>query len=94
MLARRLAGEMSSAKRRRLSQTRQEQYAGPGMVVTAETDVLRGHGTYEREGRLLSSVSGTLERINKLIAVLPCKSRSATALPCICCCAFLNGANS
>lgn len=35
----------------------------------------RGHGTYEDEGYLKSSVAGVKEEVNKLISVRPLKSR-------------------
>ena len=50
-------------------------YMGPGDTVTAELDVLRGHGTYNRDGRLVSTLSGTVQRINKLVKVQPPKAR-------------------
>ena len=34
-----------------------------------------GHGTYVREGVLLASVGGVVQRVNKLISVTPLKSR-------------------
>lgn len=35
----------------------------------------RGHGTYEEDGYLKSSVAGLKEEVNKLISVRPLKSR-------------------
>lgn len=35
----------------------------------------RGHGTYEDEGFLKSSVAGVVEKVNKVILVHPLKSR-------------------
>ncbi len=63
-----------AAKRRRTGQAA-EQYMGPGDCVTRETDVLRGHGTYNRAGQLTATLSGTVERINKLVKVQPPKAR-------------------
>ena len=37
--------------------------------------VCRGHGTYLVDGKLLASVAGTVEKVNKLIYVQPPKSR-------------------
>jgi exosome complex component RRP4 len=49
---------------------------GLRVVGPGEGDVLRGHGTYTSgHGRLLSCVSGVLERINKLVTVQPRKAR-------------------
>ena len=49
----------------------------PGEVITADsTQFLRGHGTYiDDRGRLVASVAGTVERVNKLISVRPPKAR-------------------
>ena len=58
----------------------------PGQVIatsSAETNdedsFLRGHGTYvervEKEDRLVASVCGTVQRVNKLVTVVPfCES--------------------
>lgn len=35
----------------------------------------RGHGTYEDENKLNSSVAGVKEQVNKLISIRPLKSR-------------------
>lgn len=35
----------------------------------------RGHGTYVEESNVVSSVAGTIERVNKLISVRPLRSR-------------------
>ena len=35
----------------------------------------RGHGTYVEDESVVSSVSGTIQRVNKLISVKPIKSR-------------------
>ena len=65
-----------ATKRRRITPGNAgQQYMGPGDVVTRETDVLRGHGTYSRGGELAATLSGTVERINKLVKVNPPKSR-------------------
>jgi exosome complex component RRP4 len=49
----------------------------PGEVITSDsTQFLRGHGTYiDEQGRLVASVAGTVERVNKLISVRPPKAR-------------------
>ena len=36
---------------------------------------LRGHGTYMMEGRLIATLCGVVERVNKLVYVRPLKSR-------------------
>jgi exosome complex component RRP4 len=38
-------------------------------------DITRGHGTYVESEQVISSVTGTIERVNKLISVRPLKSR-------------------
>ncbi|XP_030759105.1 exosome complex component RRP4 [Sitophilus oryzae] len=49
----------------------------PGEVVIKEanTNFVRGHGTYEENGDLKASVAGVKEQVNKLISVRPLKSR-------------------
>ncbi|SAL99905.1 hypothetical protein [Absidia glauca] len=49
----------------------------PGETVTTDQQFMRGHGTYtEEEGSaVISSVAGTVERVNKLLSVRPLKSR-------------------
>lgn len=51
----------------------------PGQVITSEVGYLRGHGSYIQEQgsgpALTSSVAGQIERVNKLISVIPVKSR-------------------
>jgi len=47
----------------------------PGQLISADVGYLRGHGCYDRDGKLYSSVLGTVERVNKLITVKPLQSR-------------------
>ncbi|KAI8084348.1 exosome component 2-like protein [Gilbertella persicaria] len=48
----------------------------PGETVTTDQQFMRGHGTYtEGEGVVVSSVAGTVERVNKLLSVRPLKTR-------------------
>jgi len=35
----------------------------------------RGHGTYVEDEQVVSSVTGTIQRVNKLISVKPLNSR-------------------
>lgn len=67
--------EQAAKRRRTMPGNAGQQYMGPGDVVTRETDVLRGHGTTNRAGELTATLSGTVERINKLVKVNPPKSR-------------------
>jgi exosome complex component RRP4 len=36
---------------------------------------LRGHGTFVQDGKLLASVAGVVQRVNKLVSVIPMRSR-------------------
>ena len=36
---------------------------------------LRGHGVYVKDGKMIASVCGVVERVNKLISVRTLKSR-------------------
>ena len=36
---------------------------------------LRGHGVYVKDGKMIASVCGVVERVNKLISVRSLKSR-------------------
>ena len=51
----------------------------PGDVIVDKVDVdsgiLCGHGTQTVDGRLLSTVCGTVQRISKLVSVQPLRSR-------------------
>jgi len=51
--------------------------AAPGDVIDVQTEdgFLRGHGTQVVEGRLLATIPGVVERVNKLVTVRPVKSR-------------------
>ncbi|KAI8086741.1 uncharacterized protein BX664DRAFT_282892 [Halteromyces radiatus] len=50
----------------------------PGEIITTDQQFMRGHGTYAEEDggpAVISSVAGTVERVNKLLSVRPMKSR-------------------
>ncbi|KAL1405382.1 Exosome complex component rrp4 [Vanrija albida] len=47
----------------------------PGEVITSSKEYMRGHGTYVEDEHVVSSVAGTIERVNKLISVKALKSR-------------------
>ncbi|CAH1977504.1 unnamed protein product [Acanthoscelides obtectus] len=47
----------------------------PGETITQQHEFMRGHGTYEDNGELKSSVAGVREQVNNLISVKPLKSR-------------------
>lgn len=45
------------------------QYVTCGDTITADAGCLMGHGTMQSEGKLIATVSGFVERVNKLISV-------------------------
>ncbi|XP_028664379.1 exosome complex component RRP4 [Erpetoichthys calabaricus] len=47
----------------------------PGDVITTDSGFMRGHGTYMDDEKLVASVAGVVERVNKLICVRPLKTR-------------------
>ncbi|WRT66131.1 uncharacterized protein IL334_003084 [Kwoniella shivajii] len=47
----------------------------PGEIITSSKEYMRGHGTYVEEVNVVSSVTGTIERVNKLISVKPVRSK-------------------
>ena len=47
----------------------------PGELVTEDPIWMRGHGTYFLDNMTYSSVAGTVSRVNKLLSVIPLKSR-------------------
>ena len=47
----------------------------PGEVITTEQGFLKGHGVYVQDGKMIASVCGVVERVNKLISVRSLKSR-------------------
>lgn len=51
----------------------------PGASIPADAGVVRGHGTFAMPGggELTATVSGVVERVNKLVAVRPLRSRYA-----------------
>jgi len=51
------------------------QHVLPGETISAEIGFIRGHGTYVEENNLIATVSGVVERVNKLVSVRPLKSR-------------------
>ncbi|XP_063966503.1 exosome complex component RRP4-like [Lytechinus pictus] len=55
--------------------TEPQRLVTPGATITADTDFMRGHGTYMEEDELIASVAGVVETVNKLISVRPLKTR-------------------
>lgn len=63
---------MSSAANEFVSKKR---IVSPGDVITQAGDYMRGHGTFIEDDKLMASVIGTVEIVNKLIFVQPLKAR-------------------
>ena len=53
---------------------------GEGIASHGVDGYIRGHGTYLKEGRLLSSVCGVIERVNKLVSARPLEARYVGAI--------------
>ncbi|XP_050176193.1 exosome complex component RRP4 [Myiozetetes cayanensis] len=47
----------------------------PGDTITTDTGYMRGHGTYVEDDKLIASVAGVVERVNKLVCVRALKAR-------------------
>jgi len=47
----------------------------PGEVITRDSGLIRGHGTYSASSSLVSSAAGVIERRDKLVSVRPLKGR-------------------
>ncbi|KAH6888361.1 exosome complex exonuclease rrp4 [Coprinopsis sp. MPI-PUGE-AT-0042] len=47
----------------------------PGESLTSAHDYMRGHGTYVDNEEVIASVTGTIERVNRLVTVRPVNSR-------------------
>lgn len=47
----------------------------PGETITSSKEFMRGHGTYVDDEDVVASVTGLIERVNKLVSVRPLKSR-------------------
>ncbi|KAL7415679.1 hypothetical protein BDY24DRAFT_406274 [Mrakia frigida] len=50
-------------------------FTSPGMVITSSSAFMRGHGTYVSDDKVISSVTGRVERVNKLVSVRPLRAR-------------------
>ena len=63
-------------RRRYIERTDYESYVSPGEVITAyASDCIRGHGTFVRRGRVVASISGTVEWMDRLVTVRPLHNR-------------------
>ncbi|XP_001507703.1 exosome complex component RRP4 [Ornithorhynchus anatinus] len=54
---------------------RQKHLVVPGDTITTDPGFMRGHGTYMENEKLIASVVGCVERVNKLICVKALKTR-------------------
>uniref|UniRef100_A0A2K6SWS1 Exosome component 2 n=1 Tax=Saimiri boliviensis boliviensis TaxID=39432 RepID=A0A2K6SWS1_SAIBB len=59
----------------RLGRDTKKHLVVPGDTITTDTAFMRGHGTYMGEEKLIASVAGSVERVNKLICVKALKTR-------------------
>jgi len=66
---------LPSPAKKKLKTKLNVQHAVPGSTIAAEAGFLRGHGTYVADSNLCATVSGVVERVNKLISVRPLKAR-------------------
>lgn len=57
------------------SSSTRKSIATPGSFVTSSKDYMRGHGTYIEAEDVLSTVAGTIERVNKLVSVRAARQR-------------------
>ncbi|GAB5372854.1 hypothetical protein AAMO2058_001700100 [Amorphochlora amoebiformis] len=53
----------------------ERQYVTTGEVIGEEAGFLRGHGTVAKDGKLQATVSGFVQRVNKLVSVHALNSR-------------------
>eukprot|EP00088_Acartia_fossae_P017130 TRINITY_DN1969_c0_g1_i4.p1 TRINITY_DN1969_c0_g1~~TRINITY_DN1969_c0_g1_i4.p1 ORF type:complete len:302 (-),score=46.55 TRINITY_DN1969_c0_g1_i4:281-1186(-) len=72
--------DISLAIEKKIGQTNDEAepkfLVTPGDVITRDAGFMRGHGTYMgTDDVLYASVAGVVDRVNKLISVLPLKTR-------------------
>merc|ERR1719291_277048 len=72
--------DISLAVEKKVAQTHDESepkfLVTPGDVITRDSGFMRGHGTYMgADDVLYASVAGVVDRVNKLISVLPLKTR-------------------
>uniref|UniRef100_U3IYI7 Exosome complex component RRP4 n=2 Tax=Anas TaxID=8835 RepID=U3IYI7_ANAPP len=57
------------------SRGEEKHLVAPGDTITTDTGYMRGHGTYVDEEKLIASVAGAVERVNKLVCVKALKTR-------------------
>ncbi|KAL0091341.1 hypothetical protein J3Q64DRAFT_1856279 [Phycomyces blakesleeanus] len=71
------AGLTTKSKHSRMDLDGEDNHlVNPGETVTTDQQFMRGHGTYTSgDGTVISSVSGAVERVNKLLSVRALKAR-------------------
>ena len=69
--------DTSDEDKKRLEERREQmkKYFIPGDTITEESGFMRGHGTFVQTNKLISSVAGSFEAINRLISVKPPRTR-------------------
>ena len=65
----------STKEKQEVPRMRQKGHLVPGEVITEDSGFMRGHGTYVQDNRLVSSVAGFVEPINRLISVRALRTR-------------------
>lgn len=62
-------------EREESERVREKGHLVPGEVITEDSGFMRGHGTYVQDNKLISSVAGFVDPINRLISVRPLRTR-------------------
>eukprot|EP01047_Picozoa_sp_COSAG01_P096814 COSAG01_NODE_27240_length_690_cov_3.038917_2_plen_158_part_01 len=76
----RQATQLRGATSERVSAEHMHGSACPGEPVTTEPTVLRGHGTFLRNGAVVASISGPVEYMDRFVTVRPLRSRYVAAV--------------
>jgi exosome complex component RRP4 len=50
-------------------------FVTPAQVITNDPSFMRGHGTYQQDKNIISSLAGVVEQVNKLVTVKPLRAR-------------------
>ncbi|GAA5871977.1 hypothetical protein JCM1840_004762 [Sporobolomyces johnsonii] len=70
-----LADDAESSRPRAVTGGVGGRVTGPGEIIADAGRWMRGHGTYVQDDKVLASVAGTLERVNKLVSVRPLRTK-------------------
>lgn len=52
-----------------------QKLTSPGEIITSATQFMRGHGTFVEDNNVVASLSGSIERVNKLVSVRALRTR-------------------